>query len=58
MVSTDKLVVVIALVVLFGLSYVFAIAAFAGEYLFPATGLYVICAIILVWRIVRAPESG
>jgi len=53
----DRLVVVCFVLLLLGLSYVAAIAAFASAYLLPATGAYLAVAAALLARLVTEKEN-
>lgn len=57
MASTDKLVVAGFILLLLGLSYLFAVAALAPGYLIPATAGYLLVAALLILRVTTKKEN-
>jgi hypothetical protein len=57
MAELDQLVVAGFLLLLLGLSYVAAVAAFATAYLLPATAAYLLVAAALLLRVVTQKQN-
>lgn len=57
MADVERLVVAGFILLLLGASYLFAVAAFAAEYLLPATAAYLLVAVALVLRVVTRKEN-
>lgn len=51
--SADRTVVATFVLTMLGLSYLFAVRTFAGEYLVVAGVTYALFAVVLVWRVSR-----
>jgi hypothetical protein len=57
MADPDRLVVAGFILLLLGLSYIAAVAAFATAYLVPATVVYLLVATVLLLRILTRSEN-
>jgi len=57
MTDLDQLVVAGFILLLLGISYVAAVAAFASTYLLPATAVYLVVAAVLLLRVLTSKEN-
>jgi len=57
MADLDQLVVAAFVLLLLGISYVAAVAAFARVHLLPATAVYLVVAAVLLVRIMTSKEN-
>ena len=56
--DVERIAVAGFILLLLGVSYLFAVAAFARAYLVPATVAYLVVAAVLALRILRAGDAG